>query len=266
MSFYVDDSPPKGAAVTSSPPADKPVPSKVTFSFAAPPDAASAPVAKWECSLAKVGGAGEEKSVSNAAAPRGKGEEEKGSAPLSLPRSWQKCSSPAVFKNLKSGNYSFAARATDAAGNAGDPTKASTFAVDASLPVPRDETDNGDGSASSFFSGVSDWFASLQGWRLWAVIAGGVALALLLATLVCCCCCSSPSSRQQQHPQFQRQRQHHDPDAAALAAALAASARERDAAGAAAASREREALERAVQASREEELVRRAIEKSLVEK
>ena len=280
-SFYVDDSPPQGASVTSHPPKDKPSPSKVTFAFAAPPDAASAPVTKWECSLAKVGGADEKsgggsgkEGVSNAAAPRGKEGEKEGSSSPSQPpspsRSWQKCSSPMVFKNLRSGNYSFEARATDAAGNVGPPTQASPFAVDASLPVPRD--DSGDGSGSgNFFSGISDWFSSLSGWRLWAVIAGGVALALLLSTVVCCCCCSSSGSGsnaaaaaryRQQHPQFQQQ----DPDAAALAVALAASARERDAAAAAAAAREREALERAVQASREEELVRRAIERSMVEK
>ena len=268
-SFYVDDSPPQGASVTSSPPRDRPVPSKVTFSFAAPPDAASAPVTKWECSLAKVGGGGEKNGgVSNAAAPRGgkQAEEEEGGA-LPRSRSWQKCSSPMVFKNLKSGNYSFAAKATDAAGNAGAPTKASTFAVDASLPIPRDEADgggDGSGGLGGFFSGIGDWFTSLRGWRLWAVIAGGVAVAVLLATVVCCCCSSPRRSLSfQQRPQFHQQQ---DPDAAALAAALAASARESDAAAAAAATREREALERAVQASREDELVRRAIEKSLVEK
>lgn len=274
-SFYVSDSPPRGAAVTSHPPKDKPSPSKVTFAFAAPPDAAAAPVTKWECSLAKVGEGGEKNNggkegVSNAAAPRGK----EGEKEVSSSRSWQKCSSPMVFKNLKSGNYSFEARATDAAGNVGSPTPASTFAVDASLPVPRSDDSGGGGEGSgNFFSGISDWFSSLSGWRLWAVIAGGVALALLLTTVVCCCCCGSGSGSggsnaaaaaryRQQHQQH-----HQDPDAAALAAALAASARERDAAAAsAAAAREREALERAVQASREEELVRRAIERSMVEK
>ena len=270
VSFYVDDTPPTGASVTSSPPKDKPSPSRVTLSFAAPPDAASAPVTKWDCSLARVGvgGGGEEKEngVSAAAAPRGGGKGGGEEASLSQPRSWQKCSSPAVFKNLKSGNYSFVARATDAAGNVGAPTKASTFAVDASLPVPRD----GDGENSGdFLSEIPNWFSSLSGWRLWAVVAGGVALAALLVTAICCCCCSSNSAAaryQRQHPQLQQQQRPQDPDAAALVAALAASARERDAATAAARAREAAALEAAVQASREEELVRRAIERSMVER
>ncbi len=39
-------------------------------------------------------------------------------------------------QDLRSGNYSFQARAVDAAGNVGAPTAAYAFAVDASLPLP----------------------------------------------------------------------------------------------------------------------------------
>ena len=72
------------------------------------------------------------------------------------------------MQGLQSGNYSFQARAVDAASNVGAPTAAYAFAVDAALPLQ--------GAAAQ----GDPWFS---GWHLYSVLGGAAAALILLAAL-----------------------------------------------------------------------------------
>ena len=151
--IFVDRTPPGGAALVAGPGPGRAAPSRVSLAFSAPPDAAGAPVASWQCALT---------------GPDGK-------APA-----WKACTSPAVFKGLKSGPHSFAARPIDGAGNVGEPTPTRTFTVDASLPTPAAGLVGGDGFGGG--SGGGPW--SWTGWRLWAVVGAAGLGVFLLASLI----------------------------------------------------------------------------------
>ena len=194
---FVDRSPPRGAAVVAGPSADRAAPSRVSLAFSAPPDAAGAPVASWQCALS---------------GPDGK-------APA-----WKACTSPAVFKGLKSGGYSFEARPVDAAGNVGAASPARTFTVDASLPTPAAGLVGGDG----FGGGGGPW--SWTSWRLWAVVGAAGLGAFLVASLLsrlCGCGRGDGEGRRwswssgDHHGHQHHGRHHHWPAGAAVGAGAA---------------------------------------------
>ncbi|KAK9815878.1 hypothetical protein WJX72_011193 [[Myrmecia] bisecta] len=166
--------------------------------------------------------------------------------------SWMNCTSPATLKGIKSGNYSFQARATDDAGNQGAPTAPYGFMVDDTLPL--------DGASASG--------SGLHGWKLYAVIAGAAGAALLL--LVCCvCCCSRRRRRQQQRAGIYRPQAHGSPHMVrvngydpAMAAAMQRSLIETRRTTT---DDDSEQLRRALEASAEEQRIQKALERSLAE-
>ncbi|BDA49389.1 probable c5a peptidase at N-terminal half [Coccomyxa sp. Obi] len=248
--LYVTRTPPN-ATVVGGPSATSALPSQVTFSFASQVGggAAGAPVAYSLCLMQP-----EDNSQVTALQQAGGQPWGTGNVNIQLKSvtgmaaiSWSNCSSPAEFKGLRSGNYTFQVKSVDAAGNVGTASRPYAFTVDDTLPIPG-------------ASAAAGWFT---GWHRTAVIAGaaGAVALLVLATVACACARRRRLHRlRSEGPIGAAIYPQHDPALeAALQASLAEQRRQPHPSGTDA------RMRAAMVESLEEERMRRALERSLLE-
>ncbi|BDA48884.1 probable serine protease/ABC transporter B family protein tagD [Coccomyxa sp. Obi] len=247
--IYVSHTPPN-ATVVGGPMTGTPTPSQVTFSFVSQVSGgdAGAPIAYSLCLMQPI-------HISQMAPPqqgmgRASGQLQSASN-LTAAASWTNCTSPAVFRGLRSGIYTFQVKSVDVAGNVGTASRPYAFTVDDTLPILVDPP---------------WWFT---GWRRIAIIAGAAgAAALLVLALACCACCAARRRRLQQlHPEGTTAAEiptkvHHDVEPGATAQPSISKQPQQSNASKV---DERMQLQIALDESLEEQRVRRALAQSLVE-